>query len=59
MLRQYRIRDYDFKLIFLVVALTIIGILAIGSAKEALQNKQITGFVLGFFLMLVLSLFDY
>ena len=59
MLRQYRIRDYDFKLIFLVVALTIIGILAIGSAKESLQNKQITGFVLGFFLMLVLSLFDY
>lgn len=59
MLRQYRIRDYDFKLIFLVVALTVIGILAIGSAKESLQNKQITGFVLGFFLMLVLSLFDY
>ena len=41
------------------MALTIIGILAIGSAKESLQNKQITGFVLGFFLMLVLSLFDY
>lgn len=59
MLRQYHIKDYDFKLIFLVVALTIIGILAIGSAKESLQNKQITGFVLGFFLMLVLSLFDY
>lgn len=59
MLRHYRIKDYDFKLIFLVVALTIIGILAIGSAKESLQNKQITGFVLGFFLMLVLSLFDY
>lgn len=59
MLRQYRIRDYDFKLIFLVVALTVIGILAIGSAKESLQNKQITGFVLSFFLMLVLSLFDY
>ena len=59
MLRHYHIKDYDFKLIFLVVALTIIGILAIGSAKESLQNKQITGFVLGFFLMLVLSLFDY
>ncbi len=59
MIRQYRIRDYDFKLIILVVALTVIGILAIGSAKESLQNKQLGGFVFGFFLMIVISLFDY
>lgn len=59
MIKHYRIRDYDFKLIFLVVALTVIGIIAIGSAKEELQSKQIAGFVLGIFLMLVLSLFDY
>ncbi len=59
MLRQYRIRDYDFKLIILVVALTVIGIFAIGSAKESVQSKQLAGFVLGTFLMLVISLFDY
>ena len=59
MLRQYHIRDYDFKLIILAVALTVIGILAIGSAKESLQSRQIAGFVLGFFLMIVISLFDY
>lgn len=59
MLRQYRIRDYDFKLIILVVALTVIGILAIGSAKESVQSRQLAGFVLGLFLMLVISLFDY
>ena len=59
MLRQYHIRDYDFKLIFFVAVLTVIGILAIGSAKESLQSKQIAGFVLGLFLMLVISLFDY
>ncbi|MCM1122332.1 MAG: rod shape-determining protein RodA [Eubacterium sp.] len=59
MLRQYHIRDYDFKLIVLVVALTVIGIFAIGSAEESLQSRQIAGFVLGFFLMVVLSLFDY
>ena len=60
MLRQYHIRDYDFKLILLVSALTVIGILAIGSAKDSsLQSKQITGFVLGLFLMTVISLFDY
>ncbi|MBD5449913.1 MAG: rod shape-determining protein RodA [Lachnospiraceae bacterium] len=59
MLRQYHIRDYDFKLIILVTALTWIGIFAIGSAQESVQSRQITGFVLGFFLMIVLSLFDY
>ena len=59
MLRQYHIKDYDFKLIILAVSLTVIGILAIGSAQESLQSRQIAGFVLGFFLMVVISLFDY
>lgn len=59
MLKRYRIRDYDFKLIILLIAITVIGILSIGSAKEAVQNKQIMGFIMGLFLMIVLSLFDY
>lgn len=59
MLRKYRVRDYDFKLIFLLVAITIIGILAIGSARPEYQNRQILGFVMGFFIMIVLSFFDY
>lgn len=59
MLKHYHIRDYDFKLIILVVAITAIGILAIGSAKESLQSRQLAGAVFGFFLMLVISLFDY
>ena len=58
MFKNYRVRDYDFKLIFMLVA-TIIGILAIGSAKESVQNKQILGFIVGFFIMIVLSFFDY
>jgi len=59
MLRQYRVRDYDFKLIILVVALTIIGIFAVGSADESLQKTQIAGFMFGMFFMVVISLFDY
>lgn len=59
MLKRYRVRDYDFKLIFLLAAITIIGILSIGSAKADVQNKQILGFVMGFFIMIVLSFFDY
>lgn len=59
MLKQYRIRDYNFKLAIMIIALAIIGIIAVGSAQESLQSKQILGFVFGVFLMLVLSLFDY
>lgn len=59
MLKHYQLRNYDFKLIVLVIAITSIGILVIGSADEAFQDKQILGFVMGCFLMIFLSLFDY
>lgn len=59
MLKRYRVRDYDFKLILMLIALTVIGILVIGSANESYQSKQILGFVMGLFLMVVISLFDY
>lgn len=59
MLKQYRVRNYNFKLVILVTALTIIGIFAVGSAKESMQKTQLSGFIIGLFLMVVLSLFDY
>ena len=59
MLRKYRVRDYDFKLIILLAAVTVIGILAIGSARPENQSKQLLGFGMGFFIMIVLSFFDY
>jgi rod shape determining protein RodA len=59
MFRNYRIRDYDFKLIFLMIAITVIGILAIGSARPDMQGRQILGFIMGLFIMIVLSFFDY
>ena len=59
MFKNLKIRDYDFKLIFLVLALNIIGIMAIGSADPSLKQKQILGTLLGFFMMVIVSLFDY
>lgn len=59
MLKKYRVRDYDFKLIIMLVAITVVGILVIGSADRSFQSKQILGFVMGLFLMVVISLFDY
>lgn len=59
MLKRYRVRDYDFKLVLMLIATTVIGILAIGSANAEFQSKQILGMVVGVFIMVVLSLFDY
>ncbi len=59
MLRQYHIKNYDFKLILLVVALTVVGIVTIGSANSEFQDKQIMGLFMGLFVMVVVSLIDY
>lgn len=59
MFRQYKLRNYDFKLIIFVTILSLIGYLAIGSAKESVQSKQMYGIIIGFVLMIILSLIDY
>ncbi len=59
MFTRFRIQDYDFKLILMTVALSVIGIMAIGSAEESLQTKQLAGVIAGVFLMIVISFFNY
>jgi rod shape determining protein RodA len=61
--KNYRIRDYDFKLIFFTLALSIIGVFAISSAmgEAGADNvkKQIGGIIVGTVLMIIASLVDY
>lgn len=59
MLKKYRIKYFNFRLVVMLIAITIMGILAVGSADKSIQDKQIMGFIAGFFLMILLSLFDY
>lgn len=59
MLKQYRLRDYRFRLVFYVIVLTIIGIMVVGSAKPSVQSRQIFGFAIGLVVMIIVSLFDY
>ena len=59
MFRQYKLRDYDFKLILYVVALSVIGVLAVGSAKSDLMDRQFIGMCAGIAAMLILSFIDY
>lgn len=58
-LKKYRMRDYKFILVFTVLILSVIGILAVGSALPSAQSKQILGVAVGFFAMVVVSLIDY
>lgn len=60
MLKRYSIRNYNFRLVIYLVALAILGILVIGSAKEGNnQTRQIMGLILGLGAMIVVSLIDY
>ncbi|MCD7885296.1 MAG: FtsW/RodA/SpoVE family cell cycle protein, partial [Lachnospiraceae bacterium] len=59
MLRQYKLSNYNFRLILWVLILSILGILVVGSAEADYMPRQILGLVLGVVLMIVLSLMDY
>lgn len=57
--KRYHLKDYKFTLIALVLTLSILGVIVIGSAKESYQGKQLVGLAMGLFVMLVVSLIDY
>ena len=59
MLRQYKLKDYKFRLILWVLAISVLGIMIIGSAQEAAQKKQIIGLAIGLIFMVIASLVDY
>ena len=59
MIRQYKLKDYNFRLVLVLIVLTSIGVLLVGSADPSLQKKQFAGMILGLIVMVVVSLMDY
>ncbi|MCI5954797.1 MAG: rod shape-determining protein RodA [Lachnospiraceae bacterium] len=59
MFTKFKIRDYDFKLIIMILMLALIGVMVIGSAEPALQTRQLAGVVAGAALMIIISFFNY
>ncbi len=59
MFKKYDFKKYDVKLILLLITISILGVMIIGSARESLQMKQIYGVIFGFVCMIVVSLIDY
>ena len=56
---RYNIRNYNFLLVAVSIALSVYGIIVIGSAKESVQNHQIQGLIMGLVAMLIVSLISY
>lgn len=59
MFKQYKLKNYKFILIFLVMALNTLGVLLVGSASPADMKKQLFGMISGLALMLAVSVIDY
>ena len=59
MIRQYKLRDYNFRLVFALLVLTSLGVLLVGSAEPALRNRQLAGMILGVLAMVIVSLMDF
>ena len=57
--KPYKLKDYKFSLVILVLAISFIGVLVVGSANEIYQSRQIFGVLLGVGVMIVVSLIDY
>ena len=57
--KPYRLKDFKFSLLISVLALTCLGIMVIGSAKQSVQGRQIIGVIIGLIAMAVVSLMDY
>ena len=58
-LLQYDFRKYNIRLVLIVLALSIIGVLTINSAADGFASKQLLGIGVGVVLMIFFSLIDY
>jgi len=59
MFKLYKIKDYNFRLVLWLICISSIGVLLVGSAMQSLQSRQLFGAILGFGVMLVISLIDF
>ena len=59
MLKRYKLKNYNFLLVILLITISTIGVLLIGSAAREYQSRQLIGLITGLILMVVISLIDF
>lgn len=57
--KPYKLKDYKLGLVALVLSISFIGILVVGSANKSFQKKQIIGLIIGIIVMIIVSIMDY
>lgn len=57
--QHYRFKHFRLSLVFLVTALSVIGVFVVGSAQQSYQMQQLQGVILGLIAMAVVALIDY
>ncbi|MBO4912939.1 MAG: FtsW/RodA/SpoVE family cell cycle protein [Butyrivibrio sp.] len=58
-LKKYKISEYDFSLVAMIIGTNIFGIMAVTSAFEILRTQMIGGMIIGVVIMIFLSVVDY
>ncbi len=60
-LKAYNYKNYNIKLVILVIVISVLGILVIDSAGQSAgyEKKQLIGFIVSLVMMFIISLFDY
>lgn len=59
MFKLYKLKDYNFRLVLWLICISAMGVLLVGSAMQSLQTRQLYGAILGFVLMIIISLIDF
>ena len=59
MFKLYKLKDYNFRLVLWLISISVMGVLLVGSAMQTLQTRQLYGAILGFVLMIIISLIDF
>lgn len=59
MLKTYELRNYNFKLVILVMLISLMGVVFVNGADASYTKKHILGLGLGLVVMVVVSLIDY
>ncbi|MDO4623283.1 MAG: FtsW/RodA/SpoVE family cell cycle protein [Eubacteriales bacterium] len=59
MLRLYKLKDYNFILVAVLLIVSFLGVKLVGSADASLETRQLLGVIFGLTVMVVVSLIDY
>ena len=59
MLRRYKLKNYNFRLVLWILVLSAIGVILVGSAMKSLQMRQLAGVIGGVVVMVIVSLMDF